>query len=82
MYFLNPEHTKYVCLEFYSNRNYQARAEFGAARQMPVVVTPSLLATFSVHLPNLCEHLCRNEPYRCKKSRSGCILYAGMRRPE
>jgi hypothetical protein len=65
--FLNPEHTKYVSVGFYPGRDYQACVEFGSARQALVVLTPSFLAALSVHLPKLCEHLCRQEPYSCNE---------------
>ena len=67
LYFLNPEHSKYVSVGFYPDRTYQACVEFGAARQAPVVLTSSFLHTLSVHLPTLCEHLCKQEPYRCNE---------------
>ena len=63
--FLSPEHAKYVSVGFYPDRDYQACVEFGSTRQAPVVLTPSFLATKSVHLPKLCEILCKQEPYSC-----------------
>ena len=51
----------------YPYRTYQACVVFGAATQAPLVLTPSFLHTMSVHLPSLCEHLCKQEPYRCNE---------------
>jgi hypothetical protein len=51
----------------YPDRNYQTCVDFGAARQAPVVVTPSFLHTLWVHLSTLCEHLCKQEPYKCNE---------------
>ena len=67
LYFLNPEHTKYVSVGFYPVRDYQACVEFGAVRKEPAVMTPSLLANLSFHLPKLCEHLWKQGPYRCNE---------------
>ena len=64
LYLLNPEHTKYVSVGLYPDRDYQACVEFGSARQAPVVLTLSSLATLSVQLAKLCEHLCKQQPYR------------------
>jgi hypothetical protein len=49
------------------DRNYQACVEFGAARQAPVILTPSFMHNLSVHLPTLCEHLWKQEPYKCNE---------------
>jgi hypothetical protein len=63
LYFLNPEHSKYVCIGFYPDWCHRAFFELGSARQQPVVLPSSLVPTLALHLPKLCVHLTGGEPY-------------------
>lgn len=65
VYFLNKEHSKYLSLGFYPERNYLPCVEFGAPRQTPVVLTSYFVYTLTVHLPKLCENMRNKEPYKC-----------------
>jgi hypothetical protein len=67
LYFLKSERSQYVCLGFYPDRGLRAFFEFGGARQAPVVLPPSLVPTLALHLPKLCVHRTRDEPYKCNE---------------
>lgn len=65
VYFLNKQHSKYISFGFYPNRDSLPHVEIGSSRQGPIVLTPYLFSTLALHLPKLCEHLCKDKPYKC-----------------
>lgn len=67
VYFMNNEKSKYVSVGGSSRSLLQPCVEFGAPRRTPVVLTSYYLSTLSQHLPKLCENMCNNQTYACKK---------------
>ena len=67
VYFMNNEQSKYVSVGVSSCSQLQPCVEFGAPRRMPVVLTSYYLSTLSQHLPKLCQNMCNNQIYTCKK---------------
>lgn len=67
VYFMNNEKSKYVSVGVSSRSQLQSCVEFGTPRRTPVALTSYDLSTLSQHLPKLCENMCNNQTYACKK---------------
>ena len=67
VYFLNPRHNKYISLGFYPQRDHVPHVELGSSRQDPLVLSTYMFSSLAMHIPKLCEHLCRNKPYKCSE---------------
>jgi hypothetical protein len=63
VFFLNTTKSKYLSVRYYTVRVYEKMVEFGAANLLSVILNEQRLTLLSEHLPELCEALCRSEPY-------------------
>jgi hypothetical protein len=68
VYFLNPHRTKYVCLDFYPDRNNRAFFVLGGERQAPQVLPVSLVPKLELHIPKLYDHLDKGEMMFCMQT--------------
>jgi hypothetical protein len=76
VFFLNTAKSKYLSVGCYPARFYENMIEFGGANLIPVILNEQRLTLLSEHLAELCEAMCRSEPYTFRDGKFR-LLYGG-----